>query len=253
MSNDDAETDRFERRLKLNGRTHAILGALVPTGALALGASGSDLVILSAISAGAALGPDIDHPHSTITHALPRSVHDLVTAATRAAHRITATRADEKTLKAQADAGRNTEQRMLTHTAMASVAVAGAVVVLGATGIGCALLVIAALYLCRTLVPRRARPFLHGASAAIAVYALQHPPNPTWIALAAAGGWLSHIVADACTTWGVPLLWPLTIRGKRWWRVRLLGSWMRYRTLREYAACAGVVAVMNIPYLLLAR
>lgn len=35
-------------------------------------------------------------------------------------------------------------------------------------------------------------------------------------------GWFIHILGDMCTTQGVPVLWPIPIRGKMWWHVRLL-------------------------------
>ena len=35
-------------------------------------------------------------------------------------------------------------------------------------------------------------------------------------------GWLIHLLGDMCTTQGVPILWPIPIKGKMWWKVRLL-------------------------------
>lgn len=42
------------------------------------------------------------------------------------------------------------------------------------------------------------------------------------IGIAFGVGWLIHILGDMCTTQGVPILWPIPIRGKMWWHVRLL-------------------------------
>ncbi len=46
---------------------------------------------------------------------------------------------------------------------------------------------------------------------------------PYWeIGVAFGLGWLVHILGDMCTTSGVPILWPVPIRGKMWYDVRLL-------------------------------
>jgi membrane-bound metal-dependent hydrolase YbcI (DUF457 family) len=42
-----------------------------------------------------------------------------------------------------------------------------------------------------------------------------------WIGLAVTLGCLTHLAGDWITVSGVPLLWPLSRRGKRWWRYRL--------------------------------
>jgi len=52
-------------------------------------------------------------------------------------------------------------------------------------------------------------------------------------------GWLSHLLADACTRMGVPLLWPLPVRGRRWHMVRL-------GRLRSGAASDWVVAAVAV-------
>lgn len=44
----------------------------------------------------------------------------------------------------------------------------------------------------------------------------------TSIGIAFGVGWLIHLLGDMCTTQGVPILWPIPIRGKMWWRIRLL-------------------------------
>lgn len=44
----------------------------------------------------------------------------------------------------------------------------------------------------------------------------------TIIGIAFGAGWLIHELGDMCTTAGVPVLFPLPIRGHLWWNVRLL-------------------------------
>lgn len=45
-----------------------------------------------------------------------------------------------------------------------------------------------------------------------------------WLGVALALGCLVHLWGDWITVMGVPLLWPLKHRGKRWWRYRLPGT-----------------------------
>lgn len=44
-----------------------------------------------------------------------------------------------------------------------------------------------------------------------------------WIAFVALFGYIIHILGDTLTKAGTPLLWPLKIKGKRWWTIRILG------------------------------
>lgn len=44
---------------------------------------------------------------------------------------------------------------------------------------------------------------------------------PWQIGVAVFLGWMSHLLSDACTRAGVPLLWPLPVRG---WRIRAAGA-----------------------------
>jgi membrane-bound metal-dependent hydrolase YbcI (DUF457 family) len=46
----------------------------------------------------------------------------------------------------------------------------------------------------------------------------------TLVGVAVGTGVLSHIIADACTKAGVPLAWPLVVRGRRWHPFRLPGA-----------------------------
>lgn len=42
-----------------------------------------------------------------------------------------------------------------------------------------------------------------------------------WLGICVTAGMLMHCLGDAITKMGVPLLWPLKIRGKRWWDITL--------------------------------
>lgn len=45
--------------------------------------------------------------------------------------------------------------------------------------------------------------------------------NYHWLAFVVAGGWACHIAGDTVTKMGTPFMWPLKIRGKRWYDVAL--------------------------------
>jgi membrane-bound metal-dependent hydrolase YbcI (DUF457 family) len=70
--------------------------------------------------------------------------------------------------------------------------------------------------------------------------------TPWLITLAAAGGYASHLAADACTKAGVPLFWPVAIREKRWWNIRFLGSAVTSGTDQEKAPAVGVAVASNL-------
>lgn len=58
----------------------------------------------------------------------------------------------------------------------------------------------------------------------IALLWVMLPENVSYskIGIAFGVGWLIHLLGDMCTTQGVPILWPIPIKGKMWWHVRLL-------------------------------
>lgn len=51
---------------------------------------------------------------------------------------------------------------------------------------------------------------------------LQQVDSFDWIAFAIGFGYLAHILGDALTVAGVPLLFPFKIKGKRWYDIRIL-------------------------------
>jgi membrane-bound metal-dependent hydrolase YbcI (DUF457 family) len=95
------------------------------------------------------------------------------------------------------------------------------------------------------------RPLHRGAIGLIAIGAAMTAAgsalllNPWLMALAAAGGYLSHIVADACTKGGVPAFWPISIQGKRWWNIRLLGRAVTSGSSQEKGPAIGVSLAAN--------
>lgn len=55
----------------------------------------------------------------------------------------------------------------------------------------------------------------------ILVYSLPSNINYYWVGGAVAFGWIAHLLGDMMTVSGVPILFPLKFKGKRWWDFRL--------------------------------
>jgi membrane-bound metal-dependent hydrolase YbcI (DUF457 family) len=76
-----------------------------------------------------------------------------------------------------------------------------------------------------------------------------------WLGLVVATGWLTHLAGDACTEQGVPLWWPLRVRGQRW---RMVGLWQPLRIYtggtaeRVHLAAAVVLAMTGSGWLIMA-
>lgn len=68
-----------------------------------------------------------------------------------------------------------------------------------------------------------------------------------WLGLCVSAGMLMHCLGDAITKMGVPLLWPLKIRGKRWWDITL-PALLRIRAggTFEYAVLLPVLTLVTI-------
>lgn len=230
----------------MNGRTHAAIGAASMTGAALSGIHPASCALMTVVAAGFALGPDIDHPGSTISKSMPKTAHRIAHGVSRVARSITMTRADKKASAWRASRGHDPDHRAFTHTAVTA-ALAGGVAagVVSLTSLGTLVLVTMAAWWSIRLW-KFLMPFL----AASVVLASLAPLDPLLAAWAAGAGWLSHIIADGCTKSGVPLMWPLKIRGKRWYSVRLLGSSIASGDRREWLAGLAVAALMNSPILI---
>lgn len=208
------------------GTTHAATGLLAGVAVATLaGGHGSDLFICGAVGAGAALLPDLDAPRSTIGQSLgpvtDRTAR-LLAAASRATYRATGTARDLAE-------GRDGGHRYLTHTLPAAAAAGvlaglialhpwGAALVVGALaalGLGCIWREIGGES------RRDAASTVAVVAVGMALATVVLPGGAPWlIGLTTAVGALVHILGDWLTRHGVPLAWPLTYRGKRWWLFR---------------------------------
>lgn len=216
----------------MRGITHAL--AASTTGLYASTLLDLDLphtLALTATMTGAAMLPDWDSVKSAVAHT-SRTSTNLAQSVDGLSHRLyqaTATSADVR---------RRDGHRGLTHTAVAALTCGATAAVLGlitgAVGIGLLILALGALG--RRAIFGRARrrgaarvlvPVLSMGAVCVLTGAVM-PPGFASAALLGGGvasGMLVHDLTDAPTESGVPLLWPLTIRGQRWWRLRLPRRW----------------------------
>lgn len=230
----------------MNGRTHAVIGAASVAGAASLGVSLLDCVPLAVIAAGFALGPDIDHPGSTISKSMPKFVHKIVHALCRVARTATAAGRDRSHFAWKKRQGHDPEHRTLTHTLVSGAVVAGIAWQAALLPYGTAVMAVLAAWWCRKLAGGLWLVMVAGAGVALFT-----PVDPVLVAWAAGAGWISHIIADGCTKAGVPLLWPIPIGGYRWYRFKLLGKMLASGDKKEWIAAFFVATLMNTPLVLL--
>lgn len=203
------------------GRTHLLGGVALGLGAAdAVGGQGLARVLAgAAVAGGAALLNDLDTPSSTASHALGRATGWLASGVrwlAEAAFTVTATPVDHRYA--------SPTHRGLTHTLVFAAAVgtlAWQLARLGPVGVGVVAIVTAVPAL-RVVGHGRLRGMsLILAALAVAALVAVAAPSAVSVGVAVGAGLLSHDLLDGCTTMGVPLLWPLKLRGMRWRRVGL--------------------------------
>jgi LexA-binding, inner membrane-associated putative hydrolase len=68
-----------------------------------------------------------------------------------------------------------------------------------------------------------------------------------WLGLAVGGGSAVHCLGDAITRAGVPFVWPIPIRGRRWWEIQLPSLLaIRAGGRFEYAALFPLLTVLTL-------
>lgn len=205
--------------------------------------SGSVLLLGTTVAAGAALAPDLDNYSSTVVSAfgwLGKGVGRLVDALSVAVYNLTKSRREEV---------KDYGHRTLFHTLAAAILVGiGVSLATAATGFVKILdqqltwgqvwsILIMAIFLnlglsglfAKQITKYRAKfgptlIFLFSIGLSILTAFLLPEGDRvsySWLGLAVGGGWLVHLLGDAITKQGVPLLWPLRIRGKGWYDVAL--------------------------------
>ena len=237
------------------GPTHAMSGAAAylaaAAGAIPLGVAGQPLPVVAvgaAVCSGAALLPDLDCPGSLSTKDGSTVVRAFGILGEVVGHSLEkASLAVYNLTRSKYDKPKNSGHRTLTHTAVFTVGL-GLLTSLGAslpgsfslfgkdwqTGNAVAILIMwACLHLslfglfekwAKKTRKKYGLLAVMGVSAVLtAITASQLPDGGTnfaWLGLAVGAGAVIHCLGDAITKAGVPFLWPIPIRGKRWWDIR---------------------------------
>lgn len=232
------------------GKSHAMSASAVALTAAAVGVGPIDasttpisvLCLYTAVAVGGSLWPDWDSHGSTVVRSFGifgKVAHEFVNGIGTAVYNLTRVSKYEKAK----DGG----HRTLFHTPLMAIitgliisglsVLPGSVDVFGHTyAVGqLASLIIMWLFLHVGLAGlfekqvKKARktygPYLLMAASLAGVLAVSRfmPENETygWLGVAATGGIIIHLLGDMITKMGIPMLWPLKIRGKRWYDVSL--------------------------------
>jgi membrane-bound metal-dependent hydrolase YbcI (DUF457 family) len=178
------------------------------------------VLTFTAVCAGAALLPDLDHPSSMASRRFSAAsfvASHLVRPLSRVVYDLT---------RGRRDTGRGSH-RGLTHTVVGAVLL-GVAVNLASARFGTPVLV-GTLFVCLALAIKGLDALVPGPPslviAAGLTYGIEYAvPGGTagtagWLGTAVTLGMVVHSVGDAITESGAPLLWPLPIRGRRWYPV----------------------------------
>lgn len=204
------------------GRTHAVGGFVLGAGAADICAAVHQMPFIpiamacGTMAAGAALLNDLDTSSSTASNSAGRISQALSVAVQKIcliAFRLTSTPEDVRY--------GSPVHRGLTHTLLFSAFVGATVGVLAAWGFW-AIFFIALV--CMAPLVRIVAPSVRGVPSVllpivVAGFVAYLNPAPLAMGGAIGLGILSHAILDGCTVMGVPLFWPLRLRGMRWRRV----------------------------------
>lgn len=236
------------------GRSHALSGAgifLVGSGVYATVTQTvpnvPTLVMGTIVFTGAALAPDIDSYSATVTKSFGifgRLIYFISNIISLFFYNISRSRYDEP---------KTNGHRTFFHTTIAAI-LAGGLVALATLSTGevviwdktyswgqvfalivmafCLHLALAGVFQKQLKNAKRGfGPYLLMAASWVTTLIISRIlPDPdgtyAWLGLAFGLGWYIHLLGDFITKMGVPLLWPIPIRGHRWWDVSL-PSFMR--------------------------
>lgn len=240
------------------------LGAATLANACGIPVSTTGAFLASALCAGAALLPDIDHPSATVS----KSFGPLTLAASHAMHELSARVYEDTCLPLDED--RDGGHRGLTHTWPFAVTVGGLIAAIIAIGGRWAVLGTLFVFLSlaiRGLLPDLVRDaeFAPGArrrsrmrgwigisvlSAGLTWLTATWLPDEdvgAWLGVVVGLGCLVHCWGDSLTLMGCPWLWPIPIAGQRWYPIGT-PEFLRFRA--GGTAERVVVAVLVIPCVL---
>ncbi|MFB9451526.1 metal-dependent hydrolase [Dactylosporangium vinaceum] len=209
------------------GSSHAVSGAAGwLAGCAVLAAAGHPvavpvIIVGAVVAAGSALVPDCDHPSSSVAHTfgpVSKWACRRIGRMCAVLHARTRTALDVRDLDGH---------RTLTHTVLFALVTGGLIALGGLLGglvfAGVVMFATTGLAV-RALWPRRKRGALGATLAGVLAAAALLTFAPTggwwWLGVPVAFGCLAHIGGDMLTNTGVPALFPLMLRGRRWRRLR---------------------------------
>lgn len=212
------------------GVTHAATGAAAWVAGCAaatmLGAPPGvyEWVVGTPLCAFGAILPDIDCRSSSVANSLGWPTRKLAGGVARLGKRLhaaTRTPLDGRDLDGH---------RTITHGVLFSLLVFAAFGLLGVRGAWYTTMAMTALATATGLRAMRVRSGRYLLSAAVAAAGWWWPaPTGWWLGCAIGAGALVHSLGDWLTNTGVPLLWPITFRGQRWYKFRA-PRWIRFDT-----------------------
>lgn len=213
------------------GRTHAATGAAAwLAGCAAATVLGHppgvyELVVGTPLCAFGAIWPDVDHRSSSVAHSLgwpTLGLARLVGWVGARMHADTRYRADTPDLDGH---------RTITHTVLFCLLSFVGFGLLGVHGARWAVMGVTALAVGTALRALKVYGFTRFLLTGAAVFAAWWWPAPSgwWLGWAIGFGALVHNLGDRHTNTGVPLLFPIAVRGRRWYKFRS-ARWWRFET-----------------------
>lgn len=231
------------------GPSHALSGAALWLGGTATytyttGTQIDPIILImgTAVAAGAAIAPDLDSSSATITKSFGifgKLFYHITNGVSLLLYNLTKTKYDSNI---------ENGHRTLTHTVLA--AIAAGLIVLGITSLPGSVTIGDKTFLtgqlgailCLAFFLHLGQaglfaPLIKKARAKVGPYILiiitltlttiiaaflpTYDTGYQWLAIIVTVGYLTHILGDLITKKGVPALWPIKIRGKRWYDVSL--------------------------------
>lgn len=234
------------------GKTHATSAVAASLAMLAflpsiteryLGTNDIWLVILSIITvAGASLLPDLDNTSSTSRNslgALGAIASEFIRGLSATIQMATSTKRDDPEPNPHRGAAHTIPAALMTGILVfLGTQIPGSVNIpyLGVASVGQLFAISTIFIMCHLALTGLVKPLMKkigdasvfgeigsfALSLAIVLLVAHQAPQTDyqWLGVGVAFGCLIHIIGDAFTTSGVPLLFPFTRKGKRWWMVR---------------------------------